>query len=315
LSDSIALGPGREFDVIRDLVRRWGTAAQGIGDDAAVLDVPAGSRLVASTDATVENVHFRRAWLSPSDVGYRAATAALSDLAAMAATPIAMLVAMSIPADWRASVGDIAEGIGEASRAFDAPITGGNLTSGKELALTVTVLGHAVQPLQRDTVVGGDTLYVTGTLGGPRCAIEAWETGLTPRPEHRARFIRPTARIAEAKWLAAHGAVAAIDVSDGLIADLRHLAAASGVDICVELDAIPTITGAVVQDAVRSGEEYEIVVATHQTFDEHAFAREFGVPLTRIGVATAALNHAPDVRLRSHGKFVDLPAGHDHFSR
>jgi thiamine-monophosphate kinase len=233
----------------------------------------------------------------------------------MAATPIAMLVAMSIPADWKASVGDIAEGIGEASRAFDAPITGGNLTSGKELALTVTVLGHAVRPLQRDTVVAGDMLYVTGALGGPRCAIEAWDVGLTPRPEHRARFIRPTARIAEAKWLAAHGAVAAIDVSDGLIADLRHLAAASGVDICVELDAIPTITGAKLQDAAQSGEEYEIVVATHHAFDEHAFAREFGVPLTRIGVATGALNRSPDVRLRSHGKFVDLPAGHDHFSR
>ena len=301
--------------MIRDLVRRWGSAAKGIGDDAAVLDVPAGSRLVASTDATVENVHFRRAWLSASDIGYRAATAALSDLAAMAATPIAMLVAMSVPGNWAASVGEIAEGIGEASRAFDAPITGGNLTSGSELALTVTVLGHTAHPLRRDTVAVGDSVYVTGILGGPRCAIAAWESGNTPRPDHRARFIRPTARIVEAKWLAAHGAVAAIDVSDGLIADLRHLAAASGVDVCVELDAIPTITGASVQDAARSGEEYEVVVAARNAIDEHAFAREFGAPLTRIGVATAALNDSPDVRVRSHGKFVDLLPGHDHFSR
>jgi thiamine-monophosphate kinase len=301
--------------VIRDLVRRWGSAAKGIGDDAAVLDVPAGSRLVASTDATVENVHFRRAWLAPSDVGYRAATAALSDLAAMAATPIAMLVAMSIPDRWRASVGEIAEGIGEASRAFDAPITGGNLTNGNELALTVTVLGHSPHPLRRDTVSVGDSLYVTGTLGGPRCAIAAWERGQDPPPEHRARFVRPTARIVEAQWLAVHGAVAAIDVSDGLVSDLRHLAAASGVDICVELDAIPAISGASVQDAAGSGEEYEIVVAARRPIDGHAFAAAFGVPLTRVGVATARLNPMPDVHLRSHGKFVDLPAGHDHFSR
>ena len=301
--------------MIRDLVRRWGAAAKGIGDDAAVLDVPVGSRLVASTDATVENVHFRRAWLSPSDIGYRAATAALSDLAAMAATPIAMLVAMSIPDGWRASVGEIAEGIGEASRAFDAPITGGNLTNGNELALTVTVLGHSPHPLRRDTVSVGDSLYVTGTLGGPRCAIAAWESGRDPRSDHRARFIRPKARIAEAKWLADHGAVAAIDVSDGLVSDLRHLAAASGVDICVELDAIPAISGATVQDAVGSGEEYEVVVAASRAIDEHAFAAAFGAPLTRIGVATAPLNDSPDVHLRSHGKFVDLPAGHDHFSR
>ena len=301
--------------MIRDLVTRWGTAAKGIGDDAAVLDVPQGSRLVASTDATVENVHFRREWLSPSDVGYRAATAALSDLAAMAATPIAMLVAMCIPESWRASVGEIAEGIGEASRAFNAPITGGNLTSGTELALTVTVLGHSPHPLRRDSVSVGDMLYVTGTLGGPRCAIAAWERGGQPQPEHRARFVRPTARIAEARWLAEHGAVAAIDVSDGLISDLRHLAAASGVDVCVELDAIPAMSGAAVQDAARSGEEYEVVVAAHAPIDEHAFAAAFGAPLTRIGVATVPLYNAPDVRLRSHGKFVDLPRGHDHFSR
>ena len=301
--------------MIRDLVTQWGSAAKGIGDDAAVLDVPPGSRLVASTDATVENVHFRRAWLSPSDIGYRAATAALSDLAAMAATPIAMLVAMCIPDGWRSSVGEIAEGIGAASRAFNAPITGGNLTSGNELALTVTVLGHAPHPLRRDTVSAGDAIYVTGTLGGPRCAIAAWEAGADPLPEHRARFVRPTARIAEAKWLAEHGAVAAIDVSDGLISDLRHVAAASGVDICVELDAIPAISGAAVQDAARSGEEYEVVVASHRPIDEHAFAAAFGVPLTRIGIAAAPRDIAPDVRLRSHGKFVDLPRGHDHFSR
>lgn len=315
MSDSISLGPGREFDVIRDLVTRWGSAAKGIGDDAAVLDVPAGSRLVASTDATVENVHFRRAWLAPSDIGYRAATAALSDLAAMAATPIAMLVAMSIPDGWRSSVGEIAEGIGEASRAFNAPITGGNLTSGNELALTVTVLGHSPHPLRRETVSAGDAIYVTGTLGGPGCAIAAWESGRDPRPEHRARFVRPTARIAEANWLADHGAAAAIDVSDGLIADLRHVAAASGLDICIELDAIPTISGATVQDALQSGEEYELVVAARRPIDEHAFAAAFGAPLTRIGVARAPENDAADVRLCSHGKFVDLPAGHDHFSR
>ena len=315
MSDSISLGPGREFDVIRDLVTRWGSAARGIGDDAAILDVPAGSRLVASTDATVENVHFRRAWLSASDIGYRAATAALSDLAAMAATPIAMLVAMSIPDGWRTSVGAIAEGIGEASRAFNAPITGGNLTSGNELALTVTVLGHSPHPLRRDTVSVGASIYVTGTLGGPRCAVAAWESGHEPRPDHRARFVRPTARIAEARWLADHGAIAAIDVSDGLISDLRHLAAASKVDICVELDAIPAISGATVQDAAQSGEEYEVVVAARRPIDEHAFAAAFGAPLTRIGAATAPLNTVPDVRLRSHGKFVDLLAGHDHFSR
>jgi len=80
-----ALGPGGEFDLLRAMLARMGADAAGSGDDAAVLDVPAGQRLVVSTDAAVEGVHFRRAWLSAEEIGYRAAAAALSDLAAMAA--------------------------------------------------------------------------------------------------------------------------------------------------------------------------------------------------------------------------------------
>ena len=314
MSDSISLGPGREFDVIRDLVRRWGAAARGIGDDAAVLDVPAGTRLVASTDATVENVHFRRPWLEPAEIGYRAATSALSDLAAMAAMPIAMLVAMVVPDLWRDALGGIAEGIGDASRSFATPITGGNLTQGRELSLTVTVLGYATTPLGRDAARPGDILYVTGTLGGPGAALSAWENEREPSPEHRARFARPSARIREALWLGAHGATAAIDISDGLVADVRHVAAASRVDARLEIDAIPVVSGVSPLDAVRSGEEYELIVAAPRAIDEHAFACEFGVPLTRLGTMAALTGAEPAVRLWSHGRFVDLPPGHDHFS-
>jgi len=310
-----------EHDLIARIRERAGAGASpswlyvGIGDDAAVIEPARGEMDVIATDIQVEHVHFDRSWNSMREIGAKALAVNLSDLAAMGATPIAMLVAMSIPDGWRTSVGEIAEGIGEASRVFNAPITGGNLTSGTELALTVTVLGHSPHPVRRDAVSVGDSVYVTGTLGGPRCAIAAWESGRDPRPEHRARFVRPTARIAEAKWLADQGAIAAIDVSDGLISDLRHVAAASAVDICVELDAIPTISGASVHDAAQSGEEYEVVVAARRSIDGHAFAAAFGTPLTRIGVATAPASGAPDVRLRSHGKFVDLHAGHDHFSR
>jgi thiamine-monophosphate kinase len=314
VSDSISLGPGREFDVIRDLVHRWGESARGIGDDAAILDVPAGCRLLASTDATVENVHFRDGWLDPDEIGYRAAAAALSDLAAMAATPMAMLVAMCVPEQWRQHLAGIALGLGDAARSFHAPITGGNLTRSAELSLTVTVLGYAAHPLGRDGAHVDDVVYVTGALGGPGCALDAWVAGLEPSREYRARFARPMPRIREALWLASHGATAAIDVSDGLLADAGHLAAASGADVCIELDAIPAMSGASPLVAARSGEEYELVVTMPGPVDEHMFAREFGVPLTRVGVVTAATEHTARARLRSHGRFVDLPAGHDHFS-
>jgi len=314
VSDTIPLGHGREFDVIRDLVHRWGDTARGIGDDAAVLDVPTGSRLLASTDATVENVHFRDGWLEPREIGYRAAAAALSDLAAMAATPIGMLVAMCVPERWRQHLAGIAEGIGDAARSHHAPITGGNLTRATELSLTVTSLGYAARPLARDGARVGNVVYVTGALGGPGRALEAWVSGRTPSPEHRARFARPSPRIREALWLAAHGATAAIDVSDGLLSDAGHLAAASAVDVCIELDAIPVMSGASAFDAAKSGEEYELVVTTSAPIDQHAFAREFGLPLTRVGVVATPLDRTPRARLRSHGTFVDQPPGHDHFS-
>jgi thiamine-monophosphate kinase len=295
-------------------VRRWGDTARGIGDDAAILDVPSGTHLLASTDATVENVHFREAWLEPEEIGFRAAAAALSDLAAMAGTPIAMLVAMSVPDRWRVRIPGIAEGIGEASRAFHAPIMGGNLTRGTELSLTITVLGSASIVLGRHGARVGDAVYVTGALGGPGGALEAWEAGRSPLPDHRARFARPTARIREALWLAAHGATAGIDISDGLVSDAGHLAAASGADLCIELDAIPVVSGVSALAAAKSGEEYELAVTARDRIDEHAFARQFGVPLTRVGIVTAPRDSAPKARLRSHGAFVDQSAGHDHFS-
>jgi thiamine-monophosphate kinase len=92
-----ALGPGEEFDAIRRMLERWGDLAVGIGDDAAIIDLPRGDRLVASVDSTVENRHFRSGWLTPREIGYRAVAAALSDLAAMAARPAGILVALSIP--------------------------------------------------------------------------------------------------------------------------------------------------------------------------------------------------------------------------
>jgi thiamine-monophosphate kinase len=158
-------------------------------------------------------------------------------------------------------------------------------------------------------------LYVTGTLGGPRAALDAWENQRDPAPEHRARFARPSARIREALWLAERGATAAIDISDGLVSDVRHLVAASRMDAGLEIDAIPVVGGVSPLEAVRSGEEYELVVAAPVAIDQHAFAREFGVPLTRLGSMSEPTGPQPTVRLLSHGSFVDLPPGHDHFSR
>jgi len=315
VSRHVTLGPGREFDAVRDLLARWGASAIGIGDDGAVLDVPTGSRLVVSTDSTVEDVHFRAAWLTPEEIGWRATMAALSDLAAMGAAPLGVLLALTVPERWRVSLGALAEGIGAAASAQGAPIVGGDVTDGDRLALAITVLGHSPRPLSRAGARAGDTLYVTGSLGGPGAALSAWMRGAEPSAAARARFAHPEARIAAGQWLASQGATAAIDLSDGLGGDLAHIAHASGVLCSISLDLVPCVAGVSANDALVSGEEYELLVAA-PSLDVRAFSvAHGGLPLTAIGtVRSPAVGDGADVVAEQGGVRVALPRAHDHFA-
>jgi thiamine-monophosphate kinase len=312
--DNLELGPGAEFDTVREMLSRWRDVARGVGDDAALLDVPAGSRLVVSTDVSVENVHFKRTWLTPEEIGYRAVAAALSDLAAMGATPLGIVIALTLTREWRTQVALLADGFAAAAREFAAPIVGGDLSAGSELSIGITVLGSAARPLTRSGAKIGDTLFVTGMLGGPLLAQRAFETGKPPAPAHRERFAHPVPRIGEARWLALHGATAAIDCSDGVAADASHLAAASGVSITLDLNRLPTIEGATAGDAARSGEEYELIVTAPPTLDSASFEREFGIPLTAIGRVEPAGAEGAGVTAMEGGRRVPLPRGHSHFS-
>src|SRR5258708_26367505 len=192
---------GAEFDAVRDLLAEWGPLASAIGDAAAVLDVPPGERLVISTDASIEAVHFRREWLTAEEIGARAAAAALSALAAMASVPRGLLLSLGVPESWRTSLTQIARGVGRVAASVECPTVGGNVSSADALPLTFTVAGSALSPMRRRGAKPGDIIFVTGTLGGPRAALAALMEVPTPAADHRRRFAAPAPRIAEARWI------------------------------------------------------------------------------------------------------------------
>jgi thiamine-monophosphate kinase len=293
---------------------RWGDRAVGIGDDAAVLRVPRGDALLASVDTALENRHFREEWVTPREIGYRAVTAALSDLAAMAAQPLGILVALALPERWGAHLPEIADGIADALTAANTTILGGNFATAQLLGLTTTVLGSAFSPLRRSGLRLGDTVFVTGRLGGPGAAVAAWNSGHRLHDAHRQRFAHPVARLREARWLAERGANAAIDISDGLAVDLEHLSAASGVGLDVDLDLLPLVDGVNGPiAAAASGEEYELVVGAPDSasLDVGEFERTFGVPLTAIG---RVVPREKGLLFRRGAERVAKPSGYDHLS-
>src|SRR5690606_28495597 len=183
---------------------------------------------------------------------------------------------------------------------------------GDLLVLAVTALGSARSPLGRGGAIPGDRIVVTGRLGGPALALERWQRGEEPRAEERARFARPMTRLREARWLAARGAHAAVDISDGLASDLGHIASASGVRIVLDAARVPAFPGADWRMATASGEEYEVAMALpaglqHAELAEQ-FQAEFQLPLSVIGEVYAGES---GVELRLDGERVDLPSGYD----
>jgi thiamine-monophosphate kinase len=292
------------------MMERWGARAVGLGDDAAELRIARGDSLVVSVDSAVEDIHFKHDWLTPREIAYRAVTAALSDIAAMAAKPAGVLTAITLPEKWRGSLREIADGIAEAVDVGQTVILGGNLSDGPQLTIATTVLGSAFKPLRRNAAAPGQLVYVTGRLGGVAKALELLARGADSNG-FRERLARPVARIREARWLADRGATAMIDISDGLISDLRHLAAASGVGIEIDAERIPLFPGVDLRDGLTGGEEYELVVTTSHEFDEVDFSNRFGIALTRIGAIAVPAREAVVVR----GAVVAGLRGYDHFSQ
>ena len=283
----------------------------GIGDDAAVLDIGGDELLVATCDAQVEDIHFRLRSLSSYDLGRRALAVNLSDLAAMGARPRFALVSLLLPPALEVAVIDgIYAGLQAEATQFHLAVVGGNIARNAErLIVDITLLGTGRRGrlLRRDQARPGDVVMVTGSLGtaaaGVLLAEDAQLAARVPAETltavRRAQSV-PTPRIAAGQWLAEHEITTAIDISDGLAADLAHICAASHVGVQLDADALPvdpavtTVAGQAGRDpqdlALFGGEDYELLFTVPAdrapTLAQELFSAT-GVVATAIGTMNA----------------------------
>jgi thiamine-monophosphate kinase len=249
-----ALDPTRDVDDRRERAgESTGELELGIGDDAAVLRPSAGTRLVWTVDAQVENVHFRRAWISWRDLGYRSFIAAASDVSAMGGSPWCALSALSLTLSITDDeLEELAAGQRQAADAVGARVVGGNLSKGDVVTVTTTLLGKITRALTRSGAVAGDGVWVAGDLGLAAAGLAALERGATGSPVDAAveAWRRPRPRVTEgrAMSLSAH---AAIDVSDGLAIDAGRIGEASGVSVVLDEELLLSRAG---EDFVRVAE-------------------------------------------------------------
>jgi thiamine-monophosphate kinase len=323
--------------MIRTVAARPGTTGvrRSIGDDAAVLEPSAGTVLVATTDLLLEDVHFRRRWAEPADIGWKAMAVNVSDIAAMGATPRWALVALACPeATGSEEIEAFYEGALALCDAHGVVIVGGDTSSSPAgWTVNVTVLGEALAPVLRSTARPGDLVAVTGTLGRAGAGLAVLERDAAPPAvdpailaEVTAAHLRPRPRVTEGRWLAnAGGVTAMMDLSDGLATDLPRLVAESAAGATIHVEHLPvavstrTVAAALGHDplawATGGGEDYELLV----TCDRGAFDRlrsglgqVLGVELTAVGDITAGQG----VRwLDDSGRDVAVAAGFEHFTR
>lgn len=315
--------PG-EFELIARhfaaLTQRRADVVLGVGDDAALLDPPPGQELVVTVDTLALGVHFF-ADCPPAALGHKALAVNLSDLAAMGAEPAWALLALTLPTPDEAWLTQFAAGFAAIARQFDLSLVGGDTCRGP-LAVTITALGYVPrgQALRRSGARPGDGVYVSGEIGAAGLAVRARRGEITlpaALATHAARRLDyPQPRVA--LGLALRGlASAAIDVSDGLLADLGHICASSGVGARLELARLPLPDGALAvatrESLVGSGDDYELCFTVPPRHEPAlgALAAKVGCAVTRIGRIEAApglwlIDEAGQTRPAAQ-------AGHDHF--
>ena len=306
-----------EFQLIARLAGKFSqneSVILGSGDDAAVVAMPDGD-VVVSTDVAVENVHFKKNWSSSTEIGQRIAAQNLVDICAMGAYPTALTVGVVIPKNTEVSfLEGLVVGIEEECKKVGASVVGGDLSSGTELMIAITVLGQrrGIKVVTRSGAKVGDEVFVAGNLGHSIAGLTCLQAGHVTPKEFVSAFRIPSPPYEIGSQAAIAGATSMIDVSDGLIADLGHIAKSSGVTI--DLDSSSLQPSAEMQNVARAfGQDARLWVLTGG--EDHAlvatFPRGSTVPdgMRKIGVVSA---QGVGQVLVDGAEFTHK-TGHDHF--
>lgn len=304
---------------------------KGAGDDAAVLQISRGSRLLVTGDMLVEGTHFLRDQASPFDLGYKLLAVNLSDIAAMAGTPRFAVVFLGLPADLTVeAVEELYQGLQSLADQHQVAIVGGDTVRSQHLTLGLTLLGEGnpSKVILRSGAQAGDLLAVTGTLGGSAAglAVVLGQVAVEEETARRARaaHYRPCPRVKEGIRLGSLGLVGAmIDISDSLASEVAHLCRESGVGAELWGEAVPIapevprIAQALGQSplnlALYGGEDYELLFAVNPAGWERVKVEmaELGTPVTAIGRFTASPRK---IELTVSGRRQPLASsGYDHF--
>ncbi|HEV7909240.1 MAG TPA: thiamine-phosphate kinase [Pseudonocardiaceae bacterium] len=288
------------------------TTLLGPGDDAAVVAAPDG-RVVASTDVLVEGVHFRLDWSSPEQVGRKAAAVNLADISAMGAFPTALLVGLACPSDTPADVIEgFMAGLSAEANVAGAGVVGGDMVSSPTLVISVTALGHleGVEPVTRSGARVGDVVAVCGRLGWAAAGLAVLGRGFRSPVAVVGAQRTPEPPYSAGPQAAAAGATAMVDVSDGLLADLGHVAEASGIGIDIRTELLQ-VHPRLVDVASALGADSRHWVLTGG--EDHALAATFpepsAVPTDWRTIGT--VRHGSGVTV--DGRHYEKPPGWEHW--
>ena len=277
---------------------------KGIGDDAAVMSLPAGARLVSCIDTLVQGRHFSADWQQVNElafaIGYKAVAVNVSDIAAMGATPHSILLALALPErlaneQW---LSEFAKGLFHACQLFGVALIGGDTTRSDSLILSVSAQGLLdanTAAVYRSGAKVGDKIYVSGSLGDAAYALQHPDNAQGLELAHRLHM--PTPRIALGAALAKIGATAMIDISDGLYQDLSHICQQRGVSMRLNLEQLPTSKPLASVDLserllcqLTGGDDYELAFTLPADIEPRV-NNNSNTPVTCIGEVAAMTNH------------------------